>query len=35
MGFVCSSVGQVVPEKSLTEISIFITLGVTDSKSGK
>ena len=26
---------QVVPEKYLTEISIFITLGVTDSKSGK
>ena len=26
---------QVVPEKSLTKISIFITWGVRDSKSGK
>ena len=26
---------QVVPEKSLTKISIFITSGVRDSKSGK
>ena len=26
---------QVVPEKSLTKISIFITFGVRDSKSGK